>query len=395
MTDKYKHPSTLAFTRSIEPSIFAFFSERSSDNDNPKTKLPVLVTLEALRGTISNYLKESDLANLLAKQADEKSEKNPRNANLQSVEKADLPIGFDTLIVEGHISFLANTATSCMSNDPSFMSIYQLYHQRFTELKGWEVLAERYVMNMVNGRWLWRNRTQVAQADNGSLTIHLRYKPADAESATHIVCDALKIPANQCLQISAIQDAKQREQLTVLRNHIATALSAKGEDAWKQGLRVNMSAKAVIGEGATVYPSQEFASNVDKGPDGREISKILAKRRISQDQYQAILHEQKVGNALRTIDTWYADDIGDARAIAAEPYGVVTTESAVYRDNKVGKDGKKARHFYDIIGKLNKELERLQENKQLTPDDYFFMSIIVRGGVLGGEGKKAIEKSTD
>ena len=150
-----------------------------------------------------------------------------------------------------------------------------------------------------------------------------------------------------------------------------------------------MSAKVVIGEGATVYPSQEFASNVDKGPDGREISKILAKRRISQDQYQAILHEQKVGNAIRTIDTWYADDIGDARAIAAEPYGVVTTESSVYRD------GKKAHHFYQLIGKLDKELARLQENPQLTPDDYFFMSIIARGGVLGGEGKKTKDNKAE
>jgi CRISPR-associated protein Csy3 len=380
MTEKYKHPSTLAFTRSLEPSIFAFFAEHSKAQ---KEKLPVLVTLEALRGTISNYMDNSVLDGHLAKSADEKSEKNPRNANLQSIEKATLPIGYDTLIVEGHISFLANTAASCMSNDPGFMQTYQPYHELFTEQEGWKILAERYLMNMVNGRWLWRNRTQVAQADGGRLTIHISYKPADAENATRIEIDALNIPANQCLQISAIQNTEQREQLAALRDHIAAALSAKGEEAWKQGLRVNLKAKAVIGEGATVYPSQEFASNTDKGPDGREISKILAKRRIGQDQFQAILHEQKVGNAVRTIDTWYADDIGDARAIAAEPYGVVTTESAVYRD------GKKAHHFYQLIGKLDKELARLQADSKLMPDDYFFMSVIARGGVLGGEGKKA------
>ena len=231
MTEKYKHPSTLAFTRSLEPSIFAFFAESSSDKDEKnKTKQPVLVTLEALRGTISNYMDSSVLDAHLAKSTDEKSEKNPRNANLQSVEKADLPIGLDTLIIEGHVSFLANTAASCMSNDPGFMQTYQPYHEQFTQLEGWKVLAERYVMNMVNGRWLWRNRTQVAQADNGSLTIHLRYKPVDAESATHIVCDALKIPANQCLQISAIQDAKQREQLT--RNSSDTSDQKQNKLLW-------------------------------------------------------------------------------------------------------------------------------------------------------------------
>lgn len=388
MIEKYKHPSTLAFTRSVEPGIFAFFAENSTDKDDKnKAKPPVLVTVEALRGTISNYMDSSVLDGHLAKSNEEKSEKNPRNANLQSVEKADLPIGFDTLIIEGHISFLANTAACCMSNDPGFMQTYQPYHERFTELGGWQVLAERYLMNMVNGRWLWRNRSQVAQAEDGSLTIHLHYKPADVDKAADIVIDVLKIPAKQCLQISAIQDAKQREQLSDLRDHIASALSAKGDDAWKQGLRVGLSAEAVIGEGATVYPSQEFATNKDKDVDGREISKILAKRRINPDQYQAILHEQKVGNAIRTIDTWYANDIGDARAIAAEPYGVVTIESAVYRD------GKNARHFYQMIGKLDKELERLQKDNRLTPDDYFFMAVIARGGVLGGEGKKAKDKT--
>jgi CRISPR-associated protein Csy3 len=197
-----------------------------------------------------------------------------------------------------------------------------------------------------------------------------------------ISIDALTIPAKQCLQIGAITDGAQREQLLILIEHIAKALSALGQDAWKQGLRVGLSAKAVIGKGATVYPSQEFATSADKSADGREISKILAKRRIGPEEFQAILHEQKVGNAIRTIDTWYDSDIGDARAIAAEPYGVVTTESAIYRD------GKKARHFYQIIGKLDQELARLQKTKQLTADDYFFMSVIVRGGVLGGEGKK-------
>lgn len=380
----YKHPSTLAFTRSIEPGIFAFFAAKSQ-HDNAQHQ-PVLVTLEALRGTISNYIDPAALEQHVSKSVDEKSEKNPRNANLQSVEKATLPIGYDTLSVQGQISFLANTAHSCMSNDPDFMVAYQPYHQLFTELGGWKVLAERYVMNMVNGRWLWRNRSQVAQADDGALTVTISYQNAANEKPVALAIDALAIPAKQCLQLAAIGDENLRGQLAQLSDRIAQALSASGEEAWKQGLRIGLSAEAVIGEGASVYPSQEFATNVDKSPDGRDISKVLAKRGIGDGQYQAIFHEQKVGNAIRTVDTWYSNNIGDARAIAAEPYGVVTTESAIYRD------GKRARHFYQIIGRLDKELARLQQSRELTGDDYFFMSVIVRGGVLGGEGKKKSSK---
>lgn len=376
----YKHPSTLAFTRSIEPGIFAFFAADSQDAKAPRK--PVLVTLEALRGTISNYIDPAALEQHVSKSVDEKSEKNPRNANLQSVEKATLPIGYDTLSVKGQISFLANTAHSCMSNDPDFMAVYQPYHQLFTELGGWQILAERYLMNMINGRWLWRNRSQVAQADGGALTVTLTYQPVSSKDPLVLHIDALAIPAKQCLQLTAIGDEKLRDQLMQLRDRIALALSASGKEAWKQGLRIGLSAKAVIGEGANVYPSQEFATNVDKSADGREISKVLAKRNIGDNQFQAILHEQKVGNAIRSVDTWYADGIGDARAIAAEPYGVVTTESAIYRD------GKKARHFYQLIGHLDKELARLQQSRELSGDDMFFMAVIVRGGVLGGEGKK-------
>lgn len=44
------------------------------------------------------------------------------------------------------------------------------------------------------------------------------------------------------------------------------------------------------------------------------------------------MHSQKVGNAIRTIDTWYAEEV--AFPIAAEPYGAVTTLGTAFRQPK-------------------------------------------------------------
>ena len=43
------------------------------------------------------------------------------------------------------------------------------------------------------------------------------------------------------------------------------------------------------------------------------------------------MHSQKIGNAIRTIDTWYPDA---EFPIAIEPYGAVTTMGRAFRQPK-------------------------------------------------------------
>ncbi len=77
---------------------------------------------------------------------------------------------------------------------------------------------------------------------------------------------------------------------------------------------VRVDAFVRLGQGQEVFPSQELI--LDKGRADK--SKVLY-----DVQKTAAIHSQKIGNALRTIDTWYseADKIGP---IAVEPYGSVT-----------------------------------------------------------------------
>jgi hypothetical protein len=61
-----------------------------------------------------------------------------------------------------------------------------------------------------------------------------------------------------------------------------------------------------------------------------------------RDNEIAGIHSQKIGNALRTIDTWYPKGrrVGP---IAVEPYGSVTTQGKAYRQPKDKQD------FYNLL----------------------------------------------
>jgi CRISPR-associated protein Csy3 len=86
------------------------------------------------------------------------------------------------------------------------------------------------------------------------------------------------------------------------------------------------------------------------------------------------MHSQKIGNALRTIDTWYPkgetdDDLGP---IAVEPYGSVTSQGKAYRQPKDKAD------FYNLL-----DAWVLKGKAPEIGDQHFVMATLIRGGVFG------------
>lgn len=133
-------------------------------------------------------------------------------------------------------------------------------------------------------------------------------------------------------------------------------------------LLLEVTAYAKLGKGQEVYPSQELI--LDKGSGNK--SKILY-----QVNGTAAIHTQKIGNALRTIDTWYPkytkDGIGP---IAVEPYGAVTSISRAFRNPRDKAD------FYTLFDDWSqgKKPERIE-------DQHYVMAVLIRGGVFGVSGK--------
>jgi CRISPR-associated protein Csy3 len=141
---------------------------------------------------------------------------------------------------------------------------------------------------------------------------------------------------------------------------IADSLSGNTEFAL-----LDIEAYSQLGEGQEVYPSEELVT--EKGNK----SKILY-----ETDGIAALHSQKVGNALRTIDTWYPDQEGATSkpAIAIEVYGSVTNQGKAYRTPK-NKD------FYTLFD------EFAVGGKLETNDEHYVMAMLVRGGVFGQSSK--------
>lgn len=89
----------------------------------------------------------------------------------------------------------------------------------------------------------------------------------------------------------------------------------------------------------------------------------------------AALHSQKIGNALRTIDTWHpqTEALG---AIAVEPYGSVTSRGIACRQPKEKMD------FYTLLDNW--------VIKGMKPDvgqQHYVMAVLIRGGVFGEKGE--------
>lgn len=85
------------------------------------------------------------------------------------------------------------------------------------------------------------------------------------------------------------------------------------------------------------------------------------------------MHSQKIGNALRTIDTWYpqAEEL-ELGPIAVEPYGSVTSRGKAYRQPAKKMD------FYTLLDSW--------VTKGQMPDiaqQHFVMATLIRGGVFG------------
>lgn len=83
-----------------------------------------------------------------------------------------------------------------------------------------------------------------------------------------------------------------------------------------------------------------------------------------------------MGNALRSIDTWYeeADTNGP---IAIEPYGSVTTQGKAYRQprNKAKDD------FYSLL-----DAWVLKDKVPPLEQQHFVIATLIRGGVFGEAG---------
>lgn len=329
--------SVLAFERKLSNSDAQMHAGNWEQRNDEQSWQPIRLQSKDVRGTISNRLKKaiaSDPAKLDAE---------IQKANLQRVDVASLPFDADTLRVSFSLRVLGDLATPSVCNNQAYQAVLSEKISNYIREHHFNELSSRYAQNLANGRFLWRNRV-------GAEAIEVQ--------VTHVQDQDIK---NRWVfnahDFSLRQFAEPQGDLLTLSQVIQQGLMGESFTL------LHICGFVRLGQGQEVFPSQELVLD-----GGRDSSKS---KYLYQVNDVAAMHSQKIGNALRTIDTWYpgAEELGP---IAVEPYGSVTSRGTAYRQPKEKMD------FYTLL-----------DNwiiKDKIPDlaqQHYVIAGLIRGGVFG------------
>ena len=338
-------PSVLAFERKLEVSDALMYSGNWSDlecsNDNETRKLwkKISVTPRKNRSTQSaEGIKDI-----------KKTQPNPVASG---DDQAVIPSGCDTLKVSWTLRIIGNVGNPFSCNNSSFENAIK---NKVREFKGaaLETLAFRYAYNIVNGRFLWRNRV-CAESVGIQVSINSEEKPLFFNAYNFSLRD--------------FETKKDDDNLKKITDVIYNGLM---DETGENFSCIKVNAFIKLDESQQVFPSQEM----NMGEEGKVLFQL---------NDCAAIHNVKIGNAIRTIDTWYGDDgiaqapggkntiklssITDKTPIAIEPYGSVTQQGIAYRP--------KNDDLYTLM--LNWVNEKTIEDE----DKNYVIANLIRGGVF-------------
>ncbi len=349
MSQIKKLPSVLAFTRAHFITDAAFYSLT-----NDGVEKPIVVESLGIKGS-QNF-------------SDKNEESKNDVTNLQRIDVAKTDIDTKALIVRFSLGFLdiSKTLHSCSGKDMNEVMVFRKSLKDFIfrakNSGAIDLISKRYARNVLNGRWLWRNISIAKQ-----VLINIKYNNED---------DFIKdydIKNSSLLNFENFNSIEEK-----LANLFSKQL--KGEDLNAVEITATLIPKSP--GSFEVYPSQNFQEN---GTERNAQKKFLFK---INNQNHAGLRDQKLFNAIKTIDDWYKHDYKDEIGpIPVEAYGSNIEWNLFLRSDK-----KEKNNGFDLLKILN---EFNSNNKMLEENALFVLSLIERGGVFGESDKVEKAKKED
>lgn len=322
-------PSMLSFERKLETSDALMFSGTWESIESSKEWSAIPITKRQNRSTQSAHgTSETD-----------QIKPNPVSSNSDD---ANLSLTHDTLKVSFSVRIIGNLGKPFGCNSPNFSSKIEKNVADFKLSDGINILAYRYAYNLVNGRFLWRNRV-------GAENIQINVSINNGKPLSFNAYD---------FSLTNFEQEKTNQNLQILADVIAQGLS--GDEQSFTFIKVNAFVK--LGYQQHVFPSQEM----NMGEKGKTLFQL---------EGCAAMHNVKIGNAIRTIDTWYPHYPEKKQPIAIEPFGVVTQIGDAFRKNK--KDG----DLYSLM-------ESWVNDKDITLEQQLYVvGNLIRGGVFSKSSK--------
>lgn len=352
-TDSLKTASVLAFERKLDPSDATFSAGNWADRASSATWPSVDVREKAVRGTISNRQPAgTDPSKLNAKMD---------VPNLQRVDVATLPPTADTLQARFTLRVLGGAGTPSACNSTAYLHKLLSVLKSYAEVSGFGELARRYAYNLANARFLWRNRVgaemvevQIRHVQNGMVAQSWVFNALDLSLRNFDVPTANTGALAELAQV--IEQGLTGEKFVLLE----------------------VTAFARVGDGQEVFPSQELILDKGSSTAGVKSKTLYTVGDTHEKRGVAAIHSQKIGNAIRTVDTWYPDEegLGQIAPIAVEPYGSVTSQGKAYRQPKAKMD------FYSLL-----DAWVLKDQPPVSVQQHYVIANLIRGGVFGESGK--------
>lgn len=251
-------------------------------------------------------------------------------------------------------------------SDPTYRQSLDSFIDRFFKrgVPEFDEVCRRYARNVFNGRWMWRNRV---------------FGPVRVSAQ----CNG-EVYQAEALPLHHFNDYTQTEE-RFASDVIATGLLGGTAIASVTG-RILFGFTGEV----EVFPSQNMVTGKPRG-FARSLYKVntILRRDLLAimdtvrgdgddagefaadmiDMGNAALRDQKIGNALRTIDTWYPGF--DGTPIPIEPNGANLEANVLFRDGK-GTGAK------DLLT----QLDDFHPSQTFDPRVAYLIALLIRGGVF-------------
>lgn len=352
-----KSPAILAYERKLEATPATLKSANWADLESTGFSIEALkkaadipVFEKSSRSAFSNRpgkAKGGDTSNDEASKTGNKL----TDSNIQKVDFASLPMESDTLVQHFFVKIFGGLGTPSACGDAQYGKDLNAYVQEtLQDDKIVDELSQRYLANMVNTRSCWRNRFG---SKKGVVIIR-----ANDETIT------VKASGEEFAKILRFQESGVYNYDNPIAKMIAKTIRG---DENTPCLHIEVVTAIHMGFGAEIFPSQEMVTEKVKHGKTKFLYDVNG---------CAAFHSQKVGNAIRTIDTWYNGAEGNP--IAVEVFGAVIGQGVVHRNTS------ESPNFYTLLDGL------MSGKRKLTEDEKkYFLALLIRGGVFGeGDEKK-------
>ncbi|WP_348236107.1 type I-F CRISPR-associated protein Csy3 [Vibrio parahaemolyticus] len=347
-------PTNLAYERSINPSDVYFFVVWPDGTKEPlryssRTVLGQMETA-SLAYDSSGNIKESATAEKLA------------HGNPHTVDFCSFPFGASHIECFFSVSFSSELRKPYKCNSEvvrdTLIQLIDLYEKRI----GWQELVSRYLINVCNGSWLWKNTKKAYRYDVELTPWPWSEKPVLFENIR----------------------ANYTEKSDFISHQNWNAISQLVTNAFSQlnGLAIfEVKATLVLPTNSEIYPSQAFTEKESKDTRKSGYKARTFQNTQIENSRSPIIGIYKAGAAIATIDDWYPNALEPLRV---SRFGVHKGDVTCYRHPSTQKD------LFSIIQNAEQYIEHLSEpgilSQELTSDLHYLVANIIKGGMFQHKG---------